>query len=122
MTSLHVERIENLNRVMRRVDPTALVMSNWANCVIGHAKRDEYFIKNFNSEFEKSLCNQPIFMLAEYFGIEREQAASLVLPSGYHDLDREPTPSDVVQKLEVILMAKRATAAVEEAREFAEVV
>jgi hypothetical protein len=106
--SKSIERLENLNRVMRHVDPTELDMSNWCGCAIGHARSDPYFVKHFNPEFGRCLGTAPMSFLAEYFGIEREQVGELFLSSGYIGLGRAAAPSDVVAKLEVILMAKRA--------------
>lgn len=107
--SQSIERLENLNRVMRHVDPAEnFDMANWCNCAIGHARRDQYFIDNFNSDFGESLGHSPMAFIADYFGLAINQAQALFLSSDYHSLGRSPTPSDVVAKLEVVLLAKRA--------------
>jgi hypothetical protein len=42
--SQSVDRLENLIRVLHAVAPDQLNMSNWCNCAVGHASRDQYFI------------------------------------------------------------------------------
>jgi hypothetical protein len=116
--NIHIERLTNLNRVMRHVEPDKLDMSNWVTCVVGQARSDPYFVNHFNIEFGKSLNGSPMTYLANYFGLESGQVQSLFLSSGYTGLGREPTPSDMIQKLEVILLQKRAAApVVEETRD-----
>lgn len=119
---IHIERLEQLNRVMRGVDPGSLRMASWCGCAIGQARHDQYFAEHFNRDFEKNLSKHPMSFVADFFGIDHEQACQLFLSSGYHDLGREATPSDVVARIEVLLLAKRAAEpVVEETREFAEV-
>jgi hypothetical protein len=103
-----IERLEQLNRVLRHEERGNIQMGNWSSCAIGLARRDEYFVKDFNVGFEKSLTSSPLDFLNNYFSLNSEQSRSLFLASGYHDLGRQTTPSDVVSKIEVILMSKRA--------------
>lgn len=40
---MNVEAFENLNRVLRTIQPDQLHMQSWSHCAIGHATRDAWF-------------------------------------------------------------------------------
>jgi hypothetical protein len=95
-------------------------MSNWCNCAVGHASRDQYFIDEGLTI--SGLGESPMTAVAQFFGIESEQSYKLFLSSGYIGADvlgclppRLPAPADVIARLEVLLLEKRANEAAKEA-------
>jgi hypothetical protein len=102
-----IERLENLVRVLRGVDPAEFDMTNWCDCAIGHAVCDEYFIQQKLPRYQIGVSVTS--NIAEFFGIPVEQARRLFLPSGYiGDQGHMPTPDDVIARLQVLLIEQRA--------------
>lgn len=107
--SSSIDRLENLIRVPRGVAPDELNMGGWCNCAVGHASRDQYFIDEGMTNPE--LDETPMASVANFFGLTRDQSHATFLSSGYAGEEfygRLPTPADVIAKLQVMLMEKRA--------------
>lgn len=97
-----IDRLGNLIRVLHGVDLDDFDMKNWCRCACGHAGRDQYFI---DEVFEPG----SIARAAEFFGITLHQSYELFTASSYIlDTGKLPTPADVIAKLQVLLMEKRA--------------
>jgi hypothetical protein len=79
--SSSIDRLENLIRVLRGVAPGKLNMSNWRNCAVGRASRDQFFIDEGLSI--SGLGESPMAAVAEFFGISGDQSYKTFLTSGY---------------------------------------
>jgi hypothetical protein len=112
-----IDRLSNLIRVLKNVPDDKFNIQCWwsdrtgCGCAIGHALHDKYFYKE-----GMRLDSHMISNMAEFFGITLDQSQSLFLGSGYQkawadilsDSDCKATPHDVIAKLRVILIEKRA--------------
>jgi hypothetical protein len=109
--SRSIDRLENLVRVLRTVESVWIDMSNWCTCAVGRASRDQYFIDEGLTIAGPG--GRPMVGIAEFFGITTEQSHATFLSSGYvgpavFGASGKPTPADVIAKLQVLLMEKRA--------------
>jgi hypothetical protein len=113
--SQSIDRLENLIRVLRGVAPGGLDMSNWCNCAVGHASRDQYFIDEGLRNPDDEGVAAPIMGLAKFFGIDTDQAYSLFLASGYVSINSPvlapPAAAAVIARLQVLLVEKLAAEA-----------
>jgi hypothetical protein len=107
MSSEHIERLENIIRVVSGVPDDKFDILRWYNpltgcgCAIGHAAEDAYFIAR---RFALDLSSSDVFkQVGAYFGITEGQARSLfVCQVGYS------SRKDVLAALRVVLLEKMA--------------